>query len=141
MKDSDCWAGGFLIIFSVWGAISGRQIVHLKTQGLSAAFFPNLLFVVMAICGIVLFYRGWVRKAKVSVPRFCWSKLLPWFALLAGYSFSFEYIGFIFATLVFMVVGMILLGERRWKVLGLVPVISSVGIYYLFSKVFMIAMP
>ncbi len=141
MKDADCWAGLFLLVFSFLGTAVGKQIVHLKTQGMSAAFFPNMLFIVLAVCGFVLIFQGWKREEKSPLPKFIWRKLLPWFVLLAAYSITFEYIGFIIATVLFMIAGMFLLGERRWMLLGLVPVGSSFGIYYLFSKVFMIAMP
>lgn len=141
MKDMDCWAGLFLIGFSFLGAAFGKQIVQLKSQGLSAAFFPNLLFVVLAICGFILIYQGWKRENKAPLPRFIWRKLCPWFALLAVYSFAFENIGFLVATVAFMLVSMLLLGERRVIMLGIIPLVSSFGIYYLFSKVFMIAMP
>ncbi len=141
MKDADCLAGFALLIFSFFGVTVGKEIVHLKTQGLSAAFFPNLLFVVLAICGFVLIYQGWRREQKSPLPQFIWSKLIPWFVLLAAYALVFEYAGFIIATILFVIVSMLLLGERRLVWLGAVPLISSFGIYFLFSKVFMIVMP
>jgi len=141
VKDADFGSGLALIIFSLFGFYFGTDIPVIKNQGLSGAFFPNLLFGVLILCGLSLLYQGWKRQVKVELPKFQWNKLIPWFIILMVYSIVFEYMGFIIATLVFMVLGMLLLGERRPAIIGAVPLISTFGIYYLFSKVFMIVMP
>lgn len=141
MKDADCWSGIALIVFALAGLCSASNIVQLKTQGLSAGFFPNLLFGVLILCGLILICQSWRRQEIIPFPKFQWRKLVPWFITLMMYALVFEYAGFIISTLIFMVVGMLLLGERRLVVLGAIPLLSTFGIYYLFSKIFMIVMP
>ena len=63
MKDMDCWAGLFLIGFSFLGAAFGKQIVQLKSQGLSAAFFPNRRFV-----GLFLYIKAGNVRTRLRFP-------------------------------------------------------------------------
>jgi putative tricarboxylic transport membrane protein len=140
-KDSDFWSGLSLIVFALFGFYESSQIPHLKSQALSAAFFPNFLFGILVLCGCGLIYQVWRRPEKAHFPKFHWDKLMPLFVLLLAYAFILEYLGFIVTTLGFMVGAMFMLGERKPLLLAAVPVVSTLGIYFLFSKVFLIVLP
>ena len=141
MKDSDVFAGLFLVLFSLIGFIWAAQLPHTEATGVSAAFFPNILFIVLLFCGCGLIYQGWRREYKRPFPTFHWRELLPIVAVLLAYGFLLEYLGFIIVTLCFMVISMWLFGERKPILLIAVPLLSTFGVYYLFSKVFMIVFP
>jgi hypothetical protein len=141
VKDSDIWSGIVLIVFALLGLCEAAQIPQMKTQELSAAFYPNFLFAILLLCGCGLIYQGWRRPEKARFPNFHWDKLIPLFVILLAYAFILEYLGFIITTLGFMVVAMFMLGERKPLLLAAVPLVSTFSIYYLFSKVFLIVLP
>ncbi len=141
MKDQDMLSGSLLIIFAIVGYAAASQLENLAVAGLSAAFYPSVLFTILLLCGLSLVYQGMKRKEKVALPVFQWGKLLPVVIALAVYVFLLEYIGFIASTMLFLLGAMYIFGERRRKILVAVPVVTSLVVYYLFSKAFMIVLP
>ena len=64
------------------------------------------------------------------------------FAILTFlYAFAFNYAGFILATLVIPAVGMFFLGVRSIKVLTLVPILLTVGVYVAFKIILKVSLP
>ena len=145
--DKDCQCGLIVLIFAVLGWAYTHATIHtsnaLVASGIAADFYPKLLFSVLGVCGIVLFVQGAMRPEaeQVPFPRTDWKRILITFVLLLAYAYLMEYTGFILSSIVFMVVFMLFLGERKVLNLILVPVIGSILIYLLFGKVFMIALP
>ena len=140
-KDQDILSGIILLLFALPGYICAAQIENLKVSKLSGAFFPDVCFTVIALCGLILIHRGIRREEKIPLPKIRWSKLLPIVGVLAGYVFIMEYVGFIISTIIFVCCSIYLYGERRKKLLIIVPVVTAVGVYYLFNKAFMIVLP
>lgn len=139
--DKDICAGGFLIILALLGFIASSQIENMAVTRLSGAFYPNILFSILIICGIGLIYQGKKRKNKEAIPSFKWKKLIQMVIVLLLYVFLMEYIGFVLSTVLFMIVSMFLYGERRAKILLPVSIVISVVVYLLFTKAFMIILP
>jgi putative tricarboxylic transport membrane protein len=141
MKDQDVYSGSALVLVSLVGIFMARSLPHMATTGLSAGFFPGFMFMCLGICGLGLIYQGWKRNEKVAMPKFLWKKIIPMLVLAGLYAFALEPIGFRISTLLFVLVTMFFLGERKPISLITVPVITSLSIFYLFSKVFLIALP
>ncbi|MGE4527655.1 MAG: tripartite tricarboxylate transporter TctB family protein [Rhodospirillaceae bacterium] len=140
-KDQDILSGIILLLFALPGYIGAAQIENLRVSKLSGAFFPDVCFTVIALCGVILICRGVRREEKIPLPTIRWSKLLPVVGVLVAYVFIMEYLGFIISTILFVFSAIYVFGERRKKVLMSVPIITAVGVYYLFSKAFMIVLP
>lgn len=139
--DQDIFSGCFLVVFAVIGYVAAAQLDTLQAIGLSAAFYPNVLFTVLLFCGGGLIYQGSRRREKVALPAFQWGKILSIVLALAVYVVLMEHTGFIPSTIIFLVAAMYLFGERRKKTLAVVPVVTALVVYYLFSKAFMIVLP
>ena len=146
-RDKDCQCGLFVFLLGCVGWLYTHATIHtsnaLVASGIAADFYPKLLFVVLAACGVLLFIQGSIRSAEEQVPfpRTDWKRILITFVMLLAYAYLMQFTGFIISSIVFMVVFMLFLGERKVLNLILVPVIGSVAIYLLFGKVFMIALP
>ena len=139
--DKDVVAGGFLVALGLLGFAVSSQIENMAVTRLSGAFYPNILFSVIILCGIGLVYQGKTRTEKVPLPSFKWKQLFQMVIALLLYVFLMEYIGFVLSTILFMIVSMWLYGERRIKILLPVSVVVSVIVYLLFTQAFLIVLP
>ena len=64
--------------------------------------------------------------------------------MLAAMAVSFwlmEPLGFIVVTAVFMAIMVYFLGERSWRIMTLVPVLSAVGLYVVFAVWLRVPLP
>ncbi len=57
------------------------------------------------------------------------------------YVYIMDYIGFLIATVLFLVAAMYIFGERRKLILAGVSIAASVIVYFLFTEAFMIVLP
>lgn len=141
MKNADLWSGIGLILFSIYGLFETAKIEVMDVHDISSSFYPRVLFIILLFCGIALLSIGWRHRAQQSLPGFRWEKLLPICFLMIGYAVVLEYLGFVIATVIFVAAAMLQLGERQVVKLCAVPLITSLAIFYIFSKVFMISLP
>lgn len=135
MADRDVWAGAVLMIVSMIGIFLSSALPEAST-GLSAGFFPRLLFVCLLLCGIGIAFQGWKRSIKIPIPKFNWKKVLPIILMILLYSNLLEYLHFRLSTFLFMMVSMYILGLRKPLSLGAISVIVTATIYFLFAYVF-----
>ncbi len=68
-------------------------------------------------------------------------KMIVGFLLLAAYIYLLDPIGFIPASLLFAVGFMMLVGERRWYVLLLFPVVAITALLGIFTQLLVVALP
>lgn len=69
------------------------------------------------------------------------TKLIAGFALLAGYIYLLGPIGFVPASFVFSVAFMLLVGERRWWVLLLFPILALTILLGIFTQLLVVSLP
>ena len=141
IKDQDVFSGSLLIIGALAGYFNAAQMENLAVAGLSAAFYPSILFTILLLCGIALIVQGIKRQEKIAFPAFNWARLLLMIAALSVYVILMIYVGFIVSTAFFMLCAMYIFGEKRKKFLFTVPLVTSLFVYYLFSIAFMIVLP
>ena len=146
-RDKDCQCGLIVFLMGVAGWLYTHATIHtsnaLVASGISADFYPKLLFGLLAVCGVILFVQGYTRPEaeKVPFPRTDWKNIFVTFLMLLAYAYLMQYTGFILSSIIFMAAFMLFLGERKVLNLILVPVIGSILIYLLFGKIFMISLP
>lgn len=101
----------------------------------SARTLPYALAVMGALCSafLILFGKddtsGELDLASLDI-RLSTSLLL----LMVGYGLALEWLGFLIATILFLMIGFWLLGERRLKTIVLVAVPFTVGFWLLLTK-------
>ena len=140
-KDRDIISGTLLLFFALLGYFFAYQIENLAVDRMSAAFFPNFIFSIMLLCGLILIRQGVQREEKIPFPKFNFPQLLPVIGLLVAYVLIMEYLGFIIATVIFLTCSIYLFGERRKMILAGVPIVTALAVYYLFSMAFKIILP
>lgn len=68
-------------------------------------------------------------------------RLLGTVVLLALYALTIDEIGFVISTAVFLILELLLIGVRRPVTLVAMPLVTSLGLFYLFREVLDVALP
>ena len=139
--DQDMVSGIGLIVFGITGFIGASRLENLVVADLSAAFFPNILFGILIFCGICLLYQSNKRVKKVKLPTFNYVRLGEILAVLSGYVYIMDYVGFIFATVLFLFAAMYVFGERRKLILFSISIAAATLVYFLFNEALLIVLP
>jgi|TARA_B100001964_G_C14155606_1_gene564141 putative tricarboxylic transport membrane protein len=106
-------------------------------------FKPNTMPVGLAIAGIilavaVLIFPGGHRGLSSDADgwrRFDWISTGAIFLLMVLYALTLRPLGYVLSTTLFLVLGAIVLGERRFTVLIPVAAITAYGTWYLVQQV------
>lgn len=138
--NSNTIVGIIITVFSVLGFFYVKGQGMKSTVGLSPGAYPQFLLIILGICGIVIIYESFIDGSG-KLPEMNFKKVIPILVTFAAYITALRYIGFIISTTIFMAVAMYLYKEKRIKVLILAPVITSVVIYFLFTKLFLVPLP
>ena len=79
------------------------------------------------------------KKRLVEVPM----KSLLTMGLIIVYAVLMKSVGFIITTFVYMMAQMLILreGKKNWLLMVIISLVMSVGIYFLFTRVFNIMLP
>jgi putative tricarboxylic transport membrane protein len=141
VKDRDIVAGLFLVAFAIVVLIIIGQLPEPIGNELGAGFFPRICALAVGACGMGLAVQGWKRTDKQKLPVFAWNKLITMAIILAAYAMALRFLGFVISTILFVIVCMLFMGERKPITLVLVPLSVAFGIYFLFEKVFLILLP
>ena len=139
--DRDMVSGIGLIILGAAGFFGSSTIVNMAVTKLSGAFFPEVLFTIIALCGVLLIFSSKKKAVKEALPSFNFIKLAEIIVILSVYVAIMDYVGFLVATILFLVAAMLAFGERRPLILGGVSVVGAAVVYLLFTKAFMIVLP
>lgn len=118
-----------------------------------AAFWPKIVAGTIILLGAIIMVMGvltytYAKKqssgkmaaatAKVK-PRYL--QVLTVIAVLIIYYFAFQYIGYTIPTFLMICVTSIILGYRNWKVMVIIALLISAGLYFAFSNLFGIRFP
>lgn len=83
----------------------------------TARTLPTILTYIGIGLALLLLVTGQPDKKSSAVLTFNWKLLIAFLLLMALYGLGLTYIGFVFATSLFLLSGFYLLGERRKSVL------------------------
>lgn len=123
----------------LWVVSEGIEVNPGQTT-FTARFFPQLMALIMAGCGLGVAVNG-LRAAPQSLPQvFSW-RVCGLGVLLLAYFMGFEHIDFRVGSWAVTLLGMLLLGARRPLELVIVPIGLSVAVYTVFRYAFVIVLP
>jgi putative tricarboxylic transport membrane protein len=104
-----------------------------------AAGYPRLLAVVIAALGVALLGQ---RTGGEALPRGRDAlQVAGIFALLVVYVNVLAFLGFILASLLFLLSALLLAGVRGVVSLIVIPPVFSILVYYLFYELFQVVLP
>ena len=105
--------------------------------------FPKVLSVLGMLAALIIVVGfekgdGTIKAGEINYRRLQDYKIgqaLFLLGLMIAYALLLRPLGFIGSTIGFLIVGSVLLGERRFLVLAVVAVLATVGIWYLVQEV------
>ncbi len=105
----------FLLVVLLYGWGGSQLTTALQGDVIGPAFFPRILTVLGIVLGIVLFVQGATRE-KTDGPEERGSDLtaLVPAAMLLVYALVMEWLGFVLATVPFLVIAFRYLGHPSW---------------------------
>lgn len=138
-----CLGLGFVILGAVVYFMAGQ--LQLTTRGIGPGGYPRVIAAMMIILGAILAIenvvggfpkpefsmenpRGWLRTALLIIGTLIYISLL-------------RKLGFLLLTPFLMGYALVLFGHKEWKRVVGISVLTTVVIYLLFVKVFMIFLP
>lgn len=147
--------GEFVFILLLLAASAFLLWASVGISGLSsftsAGAFPMAAAAVMVVCGLVIAVQTLRLRAEPPAEgegaashfrRRVVPSLIVWMlVLLVAYMVSLERIGFLPASYLFLVIGMRLLGERRWLVNLALGALALAAIYLVFQLAFTVVLP
>lgn len=131
------------VLLLIVGVLVFAQTGDLDVSGASsdpgAAGYPRLVAGSLIVLAVLLAFQ---RGADAPLPtRFDGLRVASIVILLVIYAFALEAIGYIAATALFLLAAMILMGIRRLLPLLLLPLVTSVSLFYIFYTIFGVSLP
>lgn len=122
----------------LWEALFMEQVTI--GDPLGPKVFPIILGALMTGLGFSLLIRPAVTSQFQPFTRSAASALIL-AVLLCAYGFGIGWIGYPVATFLFLFAGSRLLGEKSWMKGFVIPIVLSLGIFVLFTRVLEINLP
>lgn len=112
---------------------------------LGPVYFPLGLGLLVTIIGFLMLLQSLKSRHEQRAPSKSGkisSKILATLALCVAYALIFNRLGFLLSSFVFLSATLILLnGPRKWLMSLSISMLYTIGIWYLFEKVFLINLP
>lgn len=146
---ADIWIGGGLLAFCAFAAWRTLRIKQGFTTSVAGpSFVPWVMVGALALLAAFLILRALRRQRAadaaplIEMPdRRTLLRLGAFALLLAAYSAAFFPIGYLPATLVTFVLGLLLIGERKpWLLIGF-PVVMTGAVYFAFTELLSVWLP
>ena len=107
-----------------------------ELEPFSARTLPYFLAILGCVLSLflLLFGRDGDSVDEASTTDLDWRLAASLLALMVAYGLALEWLGFLIATILFLIIGFWLLGERRPKILLAVSVPFTLGFWSLLTK-------
>ena len=100
----------------------------------TARTLPTILTFIGIALALMLLISADTEDEAIDVRQFNWKMLSAFIVLMALYGLGLTYVGFVAATISFLLAGFYILGERRKKVLFGASVPFVIAFYLLLTK-------
>lgn len=148
MWKADIIIGFSLLLFSVISLVEAMRLPQ-SHVGLSPGLFPSIAFVGLILLGFALGLRGLKeRKGRPQAPPATLDLSIKNIGKIAIFGiFAWLYVlllrplGFVYASGIFFWVVFILAGMRHWGKALVFSFGSSIAVYLIFYRIFMVVLP
>jgi len=146
MKKADLITGLVLLVLSGYVIQESWMMPASATFGPGSGFLPLWLGILMALLSVMLMAGAWFRKPDPTekAPFPAGKALLRVAAVMVGlgiYIFLMEVLGFVLNTFLFVSYLMLAVERERWKLSGMVAVLTTAGLYIIFQVLLGITLP
>jgi putative tricarboxylic transport membrane protein len=146
MKKADLITGFVLLVLSGYMIWESWMMPDSATFGPGSGFLPFWLGILMAVLSVILMAGALFRKpdptGKEPFPR--GKALLRVAAVMVGlgvYISLMEVLGFVLNTFLFVSYLMLAVEREKWKLAGMVAVLTTAGLYIIFQVLLGITLP
>lgn len=122
--------------FMLWQGYG--MVPSFSYEPLGPRAFPMLLGGLIAICGLVLIFKGLYRAP--ATPASTQIRIFILFLCILGYGLLFQTLGFIVATFLVVIAVGYLFGGKLLP-LAISALIIAVGLYFLFDRLMDVVLP
>ena len=140
-----------LIVFSCWWMSIAMQVKSGGTGDKNTwgtmMTIPKFALTLLIVSNVIILIME-IRKALKEEPEPMdplekKSLIISVFmmAVIFLYGFAIDYLGYIISNIILMVIGLWVFGERKWKVLVIVPVVVTLLLYVIFKHGLMVSLP
>lgn len=127
--------------YTAWFTMDGDLAPFMRRNPIWPSTFPKVLSVLGIIASLVILFG--VEKGAPEVGEIDYRRLgdyhlwqaLALLALMVGYALGLRPLGFLLATSGFLILGSVILGERRWHIMLPVALLATFGVWYLVQEV------
>ena len=144
MKRADIGVGIGLIILSTWVFWYSSEYRKTVIYIYGPNFFPQILSILMGICGIVLIVRAMKGKVLPKTDRIDiqgFFRMVIAIGICIGYLFLMQVIGFAMGTSVFLFVLMTFLGQQGLIKRVMSSIAASLIVWAIFRYFLVIPLP
>lgn len=147
MNRIEAAAGAVVLAIGIALLVAASRFSFL-TQGIPGpGFLPLLISVGIVASGVVLIASAFKRDQAPERKPILWPPFAGWLrvgGMLAAMAASFlllETLGFLLVTVIFMAALVYGLGERSWRILATVPLLSAIALYVVFAVWLRVPLP
>ncbi|MBQ0071233.1 MAG: tripartite tricarboxylate transporter TctB family protein [Spirochaetales bacterium] len=144
LKNSDFMEGLVFFIFSIAGILfSLNEHTKMSIQWkLSPYLFPLFISILLLILSLTLMLTAWKKGVSSSKSSpVDWKKIIIFSVMCVIYYNVIVYLGFMLTTLLFLAGMLVLMGEKRWWLIILISILTTLVIWGLFAKFLHVLLP
>lgn len=126
--------------YSAWFIMDAQIAPFMERNPVWPSSFPKILAIGGVFFAVLVLVTPHKAQDEPDIDLARWSEYnygqaIALLALMTGYALLLLPLGFLISTFLFLMLGSLILGERRWITMILASGIASVGIWYLVQQV------
>jgi putative tricarboxylic transport membrane protein len=134
-----------LLLFTFVGLMEASKLPFGSLRSPKAGFFSLILTVLLGILSLMLLGQALKKRAKgegnVKAPSISWKKLCLVTGALLAYGLSFEYLGYILSSFLFISFLLCAIEPQKWWLVIVVAFLVSLGSYLVFGVLLKATLP
>ncbi|KUK93170.1 MAG: Uncharacterized protein XE05_1132 [Thermotogales bacterium 46_20] len=135
--------GVFLSVIAVFVIVVSAGMNPYGSWSLAPGLFPLIMGIILLALAISLIFQGVLSKTFKSggFDNVDWLRISFVMILTFVYVWLVPIIGFIAVSIPYLALMLLLLGEKRWWLIGIISVGTTLGLYYAFGVLLSVYLP
>ncbi|MDD2334427.1 MAG: tripartite tricarboxylate transporter TctB family protein [Mesotoga sp.] len=135
--------GAFFAVIAVFIIVVSAGMNPYGSWSLAPGLFPLIMGVILLVLAISLIFQAVRSKSFKSggFDKVDWLRITISMALTFIYVWLLPMIGFIAISIPYLALMLLLLGEKRWWLLGIISVGTTLSLYYAFGVLLSVYLP
>ena len=144
MRKADIKAGIFMILFGAWVFWYSSRYAEVVINIYGPNFFPQILSIFIAICGVILIIhakRGKAPEKEEKIDKQGFLRMTIAIGICIGYLLLMQVVGFAIGSCVFLFVLMTFLGQQVMMQRIVSSITASMMVWAIFRYFLVIPLP